>query len=332
MTVTCGRNARVRWTGASRRPMETSRHRVSPPTGPVWRAAGRRRARARRRRRRRAGGAAGRTTARRRRPRAATAAVPTGSCARAWATAPCEHLGRGVDRHRHLTEAPGEPGELRLVGHGDEPRAGHAGGDEGVEAQADDQVVADERRDGRGREARPARRGPWRRAPSARAASRRAPGRDRRPRPATVATGSSAITMNGASAAARLRSERASPARWLRATVIVGSRPWGSDVDDPAGRSRGAEQRPRRVGADPERRRRAGRGQHGRRLLVAEHEQVDVAHEPAGDRLRLAGRAGRRRRRRSSPPCAARPGPGDERHRVAQQAVARAARSTGAAT
>ena len=147
---------------------------------------------------------------------------------RAWAIAPCEDVAGRVDRDRHLTEAPGEAGELRFVGHGDEARAGHAGRDEGVEAQPDDEVVADERRPtaaaklaGRvehldvGAQAR-------------RGASRRARGRARRRRPATAGGGSSAIAMNGVSAAARLAANEASPARWLRATVIVGSRP-GND-------------------------------------------------------------------------------------------------------
>src|SRR6187551_3716103 len=40
-------------------------------------------------------------------------------------------------------------------------------------------------------------------------------------------------------------------------------------------------ERPRRIGADPERRRGTDAGERRRRLLVAQHEQVDAADEPA---------------------------------------------------
>ena len=76
-----------------------------------------------------------------------------------------------------------------------------------------------------------------------------------------------------------------------------------------------------RVGADPERRRHTGVAQQCRRLLVAQHDEVCVADEPAGKRLgqpapEVAG-ANPDHRHLHAP----RPGAGDEQGGVAEQRV-----------
>ena len=158
---------------------------------------------------------------------AATAAAATGGWPRAWRMRALEHAGRGVRRHRHLVRAAG-PGR-RASARGPRRRSGSR---------------PCRRRRGRGSAARPrgrrrrttppprrgsaARRAPWRRRRGARGAARPARGRDRRRRSATVASAPSSGRGTAPAPVARLRTNRASPARWLSATTIVGSRP-GND-------------------------------------------------------------------------------------------------------
>ena len=244
MTVSCGRaeRAQAECRDDSASTSAVSR-RGSPPAGSG--------------RQRQAGDAS--PAPRPRRARAAAASGPWPSSARAispaivaavaggWASASPmarrKHLGGRVRRGGQLVEPPGQPGELGLVGDRERRGARRAGGDEGVEAHGDDQSIGAVRVAGRAGPrvaAGPRRPGPIRaRNASATSWSRIAP------RSATAGGGSSGIAANGRSARRPSASER-SPARWRRATVIGRRR--RLDASRP-----GAPERPRRVGADPER-------------------------------------------------------------------------------
>jgi hypothetical protein len=194
-----------------------------------------------------------------------------------------QHIGGRVRRRRRLVETPSQAAELRLVGDRQRGRAGGAGGDERVEAHRDDEAVGAvgvaggaqvngwQHHLGAGTDARTQRLGHG-------VVPHRAVGLPR-------LEADRMRCGEGPEGVAQSRHERP-----VAGQVGHGDGDGaGAHAVDAAGFGR-AEQRPRRIGADAERAGRTGFGQHGGGLLVAQHQQVAVADDPANQRPRLAAR------------------------------------------